>query len=635
MIRESSKRSYALGIECGGTQTTAVRVSTAGKARFKQKYAAANLQLTSDAGLRELFWQIADRWSDPAAVGLGFAGLRTEVDQNRVRRQVCYVWPASRVYVTDDLETVLAGVPVDGAKPTTRVLVLSGTGSCCLGLSPGDRRVKVGGWGHFLGDEAGGYGIGLAGIRAILRETDRSGSSSWLLRTLLKQLDLTSPDHLIGWCQKASKADMGAVAPLIFSAWKRNHPGCGHVIAQAVNRLVDDAIACMERLPSSAAAQFVLSGGCLSQQRRFREIVSSQLKQQVPGCEVLLAGSVGAQGAGLLAWRYGKLVSDKTDSRWEESGRKMLPMSAAMAPTERRHPKSMNLDQLSIREGIELMAAEDKRLPAAIIDQSAAIERAVRWVTKSLRAGGRLIYCGAGTSGRLGVLDASECPPTFRTEPKQIQGFMAGGDAALRRSIEGAEDSISAGHRSVQDVGVSDNDVVMGITASGRTPFVWGSLLAAKTAGAKTILLCFNPHLKFARGAKPCLVICPEIGPEVLTGSTRLKSGTATKMILNMITTLSMVRLGKVIQNLMVDLNPSNVKLRDRAIRIVVELTGCSRKVALEALAAEDWRVKKAYRRLRSSAPKKARQQSRISVARQSGPRNVPVRPRAPTRGSR
>ena len=197
------------------------------------------------------------------------------------------------------------------------------------------------------------------------------------------------------------------------------------------------------------------------------------------------------------------------------------------------------------------------------------------------------------------MLDASECPPTFRASPEQVQGIMAGGQAALWRSIEGAEDDGGAGAQVIRFRGIGAKDVVVGIAASGRTPFVWGALGEAKKRRATTILLTFNPGLKIPRGQKPDLIIAPKVGPEVLTGSTRLKAGTGTKLVLNLLTTLSMVRLGKVIGNLMVDLNPSNAKLRDRAVRIVQELTGTDSETARCALEKSGWMVKTAWARLR------------------------------------
>jgi N-acetylmuramic acid 6-phosphate etherase len=210
-----------------------------------------------------------------------------------------------------------------------------------------------------------------------------------------------------------------------------------------------------------------------------------------------------------------------------------------------------------------------------------------------------LFYVGAGTSGRLGVLDASECPPTFRTDPEMVQGVIAGGKTALWRAVEGAEDDPEAGARAIQSRGITKRDTIVGIAASGRTPFVWGALEEAKKRGAATVLLTFNPNLRIPRAHQPTVLIAPNIGPELLTGSTRLKSGTATKLILNMFTTLSMVRVGKVLSNLMVDVKPTNVKLRDRAVRIVRTLTSANEKSARAALIRCGWIIKGAVASLR------------------------------------
>ncbi len=281
--------------------------------------------------------------------------------------------------------------------------------------------------------------------------------------------------------------------------------------------------------------------------------------------------------------------------------------SRRLAPTEQRNPRSANLDRLGVGAAIELMLTEEARVTRALLAKRTKLGRAVTLVARAFRRGGRLFYVGAGTSGRLGVLDASECPPTFRVSPTMVQGIIAGGDAALRRWVEGAEDDAPAGSRAILLRGIGARDVVMGIAASGTTPFVWGALRAAKRRRATTILLCFNPHLVIPKTWRPDLVIAPDLGPEVLTGSTRLKAGTATKLVLNLVTTLAMVRLGKVTSNLMVDLVPGNAKLRTRAVRIVRELTGLDGVAAEAALARSRWDVKAACRRscrLRfSSAP--------------------------------
>jgi N-acetylmuramic acid 6-phosphate etherase len=257
----------------------------------------------------------------------------------------------------------------------------------------------------------------------------------------------------------------------------------------------------------------------------------------------------------------------------------------------------MNLDKLPLAKAITLMLYEEARVPSMLLAERRRIEQVVRAAVRAFRQGGRLLYVGAGTSGRLGVLDASECPPTFRTSPDMVQGIIAGGPKALCQSVEGAEDDAEAGASEMKCRAVRKRDVVVGIAASGTTPFVWGALGEAKRRGATTALVCFNPYLRIPRSLRPKIVIAPNLGPEVLTGSTRLKAGTATKQLLNLFTTLAMVRLGKVRSNLMIDLNPSNVKLRRRAIGIVGDLTGADPETAQAALERSRWVVKTAVGR--------------------------------------
>jgi N-acetylmuramic acid 6-phosphate etherase len=259
----------------------------------------------------------------------------------------------------------------------------------------------------------------------------------------------------------------------------------------------------------------------------------------------------------------------------------------------------MKLDELPLDKAIGLMLSEEARVPGKLLAERGRIARVIRAIVRAFRQGGRLFYVGAGTSGRLGVLDASECPPTFRTPPELVEGIIAGGRKALWQSVEGAEDDAAAGGQAIEARDVSRRDVVVGIAASGTTPFVWGALGEAKRRGARTALVCFNPFLEIPRALRPTIIIAPDLGPEVLTGSTRLKAGTATKLLLNLFTTLAMVRLGKVRSNLMIDLKPSNAKLKGRATQIVRELTGAGYQAARSALERSGWDIRKAVAQLR------------------------------------
>ena len=251
--------------------------------------------------------------------------------------------------------------------------------------------------------------------------------------------------------------------------------------------------------------------------------------------------------------------------------------------TEQRNPASMRIDELSTVEVLRTINAEDRGVPDAVGKVLSDVAHAVDLVVAALQTGGRLFYVGAGTSGRLGVLDAAECPPTFGTDPDLVQGIIAGGDPALRRSQEGAEDRPEDGAEALRKRSLQDTDVVMGIAASGVTPFVLGALREARRLGAQTVFFTCDPGAAAAVDAD--VKIVPVVGPEVVTGSTRLKAGTATKLVLNAITTSAMVRLGKVYENLMVDLKPTCDKLRDRAQRILSDLTGLDRDEARDRLA--------------------------------------------------
>ncbi|HEU5208149.1 MAG TPA: N-acetylmuramic acid 6-phosphate etherase [Longimicrobiales bacterium] len=261
--------------------------------------------------------------------------------------------------------------------------------------------------------------------------------------------------------------------------------------------------------------------------------------------------------------------------------------------TEQRNPRSMRIDQLSTIEIVDLINAEDRMVAEAVGEERAAIARAVDIVVDCFQNGGRLFYVGAGTSGRLGVLDASEMPPTYGTDPEMVQGIIAGGYAALVRAQEGAEDNPADGAAVMDERGVRAGDFVLGIATSGTTPYVHGALRRARELGARTgFLLCTYPSQELI--ATHDVVIAPLVGPEVITGSTRMKAGTATKMVLNTITTSAMVRLGKVYGNLMVDLQVTCEKLRDRGQRILVETLGVERGHAADLLERAGGHVKTA-----------------------------------------
>jgi N-acetylmuramic acid 6-phosphate etherase len=288
--------------------------------------------------------------------------------------------------------------------------------------------------------------------------------------------------------------------------------------------------------------------------------------------------------------------------RFENETQRVMGMKESLEglTTERENEKSLGLDEMTPLEIVTLMNAEDQTVAQAVNRVLPAIAKAVEAIVASFKAGGRLIYVGAGTSGRLGVLDASELPPTFGVDPGLAVALLAGGKEAMFQAKEGAEDDAGAGERDLGSLGLEERDAVVGISASGRTPYVIGALQYAKGVGARTIALACNRPSRMGSIADVAIEV--ETGPEVLTGSTRLKAGTAQKMVLNMLSTAAMVRMGKTYKNLMVDLRPTNEKLVNRACRILMKATGASYEEAERALKAADDQVKVALVMIRTGA---------------------------------
>jgi N-acetylmuramic acid 6-phosphate etherase len=604
MTRRDGSPPVFLGIEAGGTRTVA---QSDGGIRVRREFGPANLRLVDDRQLELHFRAISKAMPQPVSLGIGMAGARTEQDRERIRRAAALAWRGVTCFATHDLETALLAGPFAFPVPLSgyRVLVLSGTGSCCFGIhGNGKRSVKVGGWGHIIGDKGSVCEIGLRALKAVVFHFDHDGKR-WpaLGQRLLRTLALNEPDDLIAWAQTAGKDQVASLALDVFAAWETDDAIAGDILEGAAASLAIDAIACARALGAGRKpVQFLLAGSVLLKQPRFASKVTREIKKLWSNGVVTPLRRESVWGAVELARRESRFgqreggIPIQLPPRPAE--RVPSPATPALSPTEERNPASMLLDRLPLNKAIDLMLREDAGIAGALRAERKRIEQGVKLIVKSLKNGGRLFYVGAGTSGRLGVLDASECPPTFRTDPELVQGIIAGGQRALWSAVEGAEDDRAAGARALEFRGVGRKDIVVGIAASGRTPFVWGALGEAKRRKAATMLLCFNHRLKIPRAERPTLVIAPRIGPEVLTGSTRLKAGTATKLVLNIFTTLAMVRLGKVLSNLMIDVKASNVKLRDRAVRIVREVTGAKTPEAAAALEKTDWNVKGACARL-------------------------------------
>jgi N-acetylmuramic acid 6-phosphate etherase len=561
---------YFLGIEGGGTHTVALLADTRGQIRKRFEVGPLNLKLASDTDvlrrLREIKSRAARR---PLSLALCLAGCRTAVDRRRLHSLAERIWPRVPVYVGNDLDSGFAAAfGLNG----TGILVVSGTGSCVQGRN-GKRVARAGGWGHLLGDHGSGYWIALTGLRAAVRENDRRSVTTPALRRVLRRLCLNSLDELVDWIQRANKAEVASLASEFL-----DEDG-SRLTLQAASFLAMDCEA-VARKVGLASPDIALVGGLLTKHKRFRTWVTHRLRMLFPRARIFVPKRESAVGALLLAGAESAQLDPS-----------FIAHSSPLSLTEQRNPRTMDLDKRPVSRLVDTMLDEEACVIPALQKNKRVIVRTIKDIVRAFRRGGRLFYVGAGTSGRLGVLDASECPPTFSTDPETVQAIIAGGATALYTAVEGAEDDPVAGAEAVRVRGVGRRDIVIGIAASGSTPFVLGALDEAKQNGARTFLLCFSPPR-----SKVHTPLFFRTGPEAITGSTRLKAGTGTKLVLNMLTTISMIRLGKVVSNLMVDMKPTNEKLRARACRIVATLKGCREEEARRRLHRSHWNVKKALR---------------------------------------
>lgn len=602
--------SLLLGIEGGATRTGIIVADTAGRELHTLEAGAANLRLMTDRELsdhfRNISAQVAALGGNVVALGIGLAGARTEAHRQRILRLAGRVWPHIPCAATNDLETALAAEPPSGKSCPVRVLVLSGTGSCCFGRAADGRTAKSGGRGHIIGDRGSACDIGQRGLKELVAAWDHTGKWPTLGAAMLETLALNSPEDLDAWAIEAGKKEIASAAVAVFHAAEKGDRIARRILKEAAEALIEDGLACAKRLAKRGErVHFIFNGSTLLKNPAFSATVRKGLRAGWPESVITPLSRSSVHGAIVLAGRCLAECATHSPPRRTRKPPALPPdktaapqslslQQLATSPTELRNPRSTHLDSMPLPDAVNLMLDEDTGVPSAIRREMDSIVWTVEKIIRAFRAGRRLFYIGAGTSGRLGVLDASECPPTFRVPREQVQGIIAGGNEALWSAVEGAEDDSRAGTAAIRHRHIQKGDVVVGIAASGRTPFVLSGLAEAKAHGAVTVLITFNPDVKRVKPRSIDRVIAPDVGSEVLTGSTRLKCGTATKLLLNIFTTLAMSRTGKVLSNLMIDLNPSNVKLRDRAVRIVSELTGASAADASVALETADWSVKNA-----------------------------------------
>ena len=576
---ESFPPRRVLGIEGGGTKTEWALLDEAGRELRAGALPAANLRLIGDADLLDLLRVLP---AEATHVGVFLAGCADAADRRRLEALARGVWPAATLAVGGDRESGFATAFVEG----DGIAVIAGTGSAVTGRC-GGRYDKAGGWGHLLGDTGGGYQLAMTALRFVLSNYDLNRGSDLLSQGILRTLALNRLEDLVAWAANADKMSVAKLAPVVFQAAKEGHPEMTAAIRTGAQALAEYTRAVARRLECKAP-EVRLLGGLFEHHPEYAGFFMEYAGEMLPGAKVGVCAESGALGAAWLAGRAALAaapeVSDLSDrSDWSD---------LALAATEQRNARSAKMDEMGTAQLVELFIQEEDEVPRALSGAARELAAAVDLVSAALLAGGRLFYTGAGTSGRLGVLDASEIPPTFGASPELVQGIIAGGVSALYSAAEGAEDQAEAGELAVAGRGVRAGDVVCGIAASGRTPFVLGTLRRARALGAKTILLTCNPARK--RTEVWDIEIDLATGPELVTGSTRLKAGTATKVALNILSTCALVRLGAVKGNLMINVQATNTKLRDRAARLVRELRGCTYEEARARLQEAGWNVRAA-----------------------------------------
>jgi N-acetylmuramic acid 6-phosphate etherase len=569
-----------LAIDAGGTGTRAGLYDGRGRLVAETEAGPSNpiaygldtcLEILTQVGREVLAGQ-----PDPlASVAAAVSGAR-EADLRETLAQRLYeIFHPTRAIVTDDLRPLLFA----NAGTDAGVLAIAGTGSSVLAQDADGRWVLVGGRGAILGDEGSAYRIAVEAMRAAAHAMDGLGPETRLVEELPVAAGVDNFTAMPGYAERASKQVVADLARVVCQLAEEGDAVAADCVKQQAGRLAEQVAVAAERLGLPSGICVYEHGGLFMGSLRYRDNFEEALLATMPDTEFRLPRFSGHRAV-LEVARATELPSTVPTGVYPAAG---IPLS----PTETAPENRLNLDELPAEEIVRAMNREDMRAAEAVGRAAPAIAAVIEAAAEAIRSGGRIVYLGAGTSGRLGVLDASECPPTFGIEPERVVGLIAGGEKALRDSIEDSEDSTPKAEADMDAVAPTERDLVVGIAASGTTPYVRAGLERARSRGAKTVLLCCNPYC--TDGAD--IVLTLDTGPEALPGSTRLKAGTATKMVLNMITTGAMALSGYVYDGLMVGMRPVNAKLRRRAARIISTLSEINPVEAEEYLDAAEGRI--------------------------------------------
>ncbi len=579
-----------IGINGGATRTTLVAVTPDLTQLAKVESGPTNYHniglAATRANLSEGLSQLAQTLNMPmgsfAGIGAGLAGVDRPEDQALIREVFRSIVPNMPLVVENDAIPALMA----GAGERYGVITISGTGSITYGVNRAGDLLRCGGWGYFL-DEGSGYDIAREAIRAVADATDEAAPTTLLTERLLARLNLPNPQALIPWLyapERTVTEVAGAAAEAVMLI--DDDLTARRIIVQAADRLAKAAMTVARRLDFEVSAfPVVMSGGLFDNCELLRLRFAYTVRTLYPRAEIIHAARSAAVGAAMLV-----LAKEGLSAKFEMGG---IPVVVAdRRATEQRSILTMHAGSRPTLELLSTMNWEDSRIGAILAPQLPQLAALIDEAAPRFKQGGRVIMAGAGTSGRLAVLDAVECRPTFGVTPEQVMGILAGGNDAMMNSIEGAEDDEAEGRAQIAGRDVGDLDTVIGVAASGSTPFVIGILKEAAERGALTGSITNVVDAPISRLAQYPLVAAT--GPEVLTGSTRLRAGTAQKLLLNMLTTGIMVRAGRTLDNLMIDMAASNLKLNHRAKVIVQDATGLSIEQAAILLAEADGNIRHA-----------------------------------------
>lgn len=604
MSERVESAALAVGVDLGKTGCRAVAaglgvVTGNGSPGLAEPGGARAAATAVTSVLDRLLPRLSADGSAPLSVCVGAAGAEAAPGASAELAELLgAALPRAGVAVTSDAVTAHAGALAGG--PGTVLAV--GTGSVALGIDAAGRATRTDGWGPWLGDDGSGAWIGREALRAVLRAREGRGAATALTAAATARFGRLAdlPATLAAAGEPARTT--AAFVPEVLACAEAGDDVAGDVLRRAVACWVDLALPAVR---GAGTGELVLTGG-LAQAPTLLEAFGTELVARADGGpELVLRPAAGGShdGALLLAERR-DLPHEPAVLRHRHDGTEpaAVPVDRVDAlATEQVRPELADLDARGPGEVVQLLLDAEATVPAALAAARPALVTAVELATAALAAGGRIVYVGAGTPGRLAALDAAECPPTFGTSPETVVALCAGGAAAAREAVEGAEDDAAAGAADVAGLDVGPHDLVVGITASGRTPYVLAALAEASRRGAGTVAVVNNPGSAAAAAARVAVELLT--GPETLGGSTRLKAGTAQKIALNALSTAAMVGAGHTYGAWMVDVLASNEKLRRRAARILREATGADDERARVALEESGWRTKTALVALLADLP--------------------------------